>query len=137
MGIVTTEITLKNTFDVGAAYMGYIKSEEVRTATVTAVVDTGAMYVVITEELYQKLGLIKERDTSAHIANGEHVNCIITRPVDVHWKDRSTTVQAMVIPGAKKVLLGALALEAMDLIISPKKQELVGAHGDRMEFYAL
>jgi len=137
MGIVQTEITLKNTYDVGKALEGLIKPEDVRTAPVTAVVDTGAMYVVITEELYQKLGLTKERETTAHIANGQHVNCIVTRPVDVHWKDRSTSVQAMVIPGAKKVLLGALALEAMDLIINPKKQELVGAHGDHMEFYAL
>ena len=137
MGIVTTEITLKNTFDVGKALEGLIKPEEVRTAAVTAVVDTGAMFIVITEELYQKLGLTKERDTTAHIANGESVKCIVTRSVDVHWKDRSTTIPTIVIPGAKKVLLGVLALEAMDLIISPKKQELVGAHGDHMEFYAL
>ena len=53
------------------------------------------------------------------------------------WKDRRTAVPAMVIPGAKKVLLGALALEAMDLIINPKNQELTGAHGERTEFLAL
>ena len=42
-----------------------------------------------------------------------------------------------VLPGAQKVLLGSLALEAMDLVISPKKQEIVGAHGDHTEFLAL
>ena len=137
MGIVYADITLKNSHDVGVADRGYIKPEEVRTANVTAVVDTGAMYVVIPEELYQKLGLSKMEETSAHIANGQNVSCIITHPVEIQWKDRRTAVPAMVIPGAKKVLLGALALEAMDLIISPKKQELVGAHGERTEFLAL
>jgi len=137
MGMVSAEITLKNTFDVGAAERGYIKPEEVRTVTVTAVVDTGAMFVVINEDLRQKLGLTKVEDGTAHIANGESVKCEITHPVDVHWKDRQTSVRTIVMPGAKKVLLGALALEAMDLVIDPKKQEIVGAHGDRVEFLAL
>ena len=137
MGTVSAEITLKNTFDVGAALEGLIKPEEIRTATVTAIVDTGAMYVVINEDLQQKLGLTKAEDGTAHIANGETIKCEITHPVDVHWKNRHTTVRTMVLPGSKKVLLGALALEAMDLVISPKKQELVGAHGDQAEFLAL
>ena len=137
MGIVNTEITLKNSHDVGAANRGYIKPEEIRTATVTAVVDTGAIYVVIPEELCSTLGLSKMDEATAHIANGQNVNCIITHPVEIQWKDRRTAVPAMVIPGAKKVLLGALALEAMDLIINPKNQELTGAHGERTEFLAL
>ena len=137
MGMIQAEITLKNTFDVGAAERGYIRPEEVRTVTVTAVVDTGAMFVVINEDLQQKLGLTKVEDGTAHIANGESVKCEITHPVDVHWKNRQTSVRTIVMPGAKKVLLGALALEAMDLIIDPKKQEIVGAHGDRLEFLAL
>ena len=137
MGTVQTEITLKNTFDVGKALEGLIKPEEVRTVTVTAVVDTGAMYIVINENLQQKLGLTKAEDGTAHIANGESIKCEITHPVDVHWKDRQTTIRTMVLPGAQKVLLGALALEAMDLVINPNKQEIVGAHGDHTEFLAL
>ena len=37
---------------------------------------------------------------------------------------------AVVVADAKKVLLGALPLEAMDLIVDPVRQTLVGAHGD-------
>jgi len=137
MGIVHTEITLKNLYDNKDAQRGHIKPEDVRTETVTAIADTGSMYLVITEELRQKLGLDIKEERTAHIANGQQVNCQITDSVEVHWKDRETAVPAMVIPGAKKILFGALPMEAMDLIVNPVTQEVVGAHGDRVEFLAL
>jgi hypothetical protein len=37
----------------------------------------------------------------------------------------------MVVPGAKKILLGAIPLEGLDLMVNPVTQELVGAHGDQ------
>ena len=51
--------------------------------------------------------------------------------------NRGTTVHAMIIPGAKKVLFGALPMEAMDLMVNPVTQEVVGVHGDKEEFFAL
>ena len=57
MGIVHAEITLKNVFDEGNARQGNIRPEDVRTETVTAIVDTGSLNLVITEELRLKLGL--------------------------------------------------------------------------------
>ena len=43
----------------------------------------------------------------------------------------------MVIPGAEAVLLGAIALEGMDLMVNPVTRELAGAHGDTEEYMAL
>ena len=137
MGIVQTEITLKNLNDYYLAKNGYIKPEEARTETVTAVADTGSMYLVITEELRQKLGLTIKEEKTAHIANGQQVPCQITEPVEVYWKNRGTVVHAMIIPGAKTVLFGAIPMEAMDLMVNPVSQEVVGVHGDSVEFYAL
>jgi len=137
MGIVQTEITLRNLKDNNLASSGHIKPEEIRTETVTAIADTGSMYLVITEELRQKLGLEIKEERTAHIANGQQIISKITEAVEVHWKDRETTVQAMVIPGAKKILFGALPMEAMDLMVNPVTQEVAGVHGDRVEFFAL
>jgi hypothetical protein len=39
--------------------------------------------------------------------------------------------EAIVLPHADEILLGAIPLEAMDLVIHPLKEELVGAHGDQ------
>jgi hypothetical protein len=39
---------------------------------------------------------------------------------------------AVVIAGSDQVLLGAIPLEDMDLIVDPKRQQLVGAHGNEV-----
>jgi len=134
MGMAHAEITLKNVDDGAIAKAGLIKAEDIRTATVTAVVDTGSMNLVITEELRQKLGLELRREKTARVANGQRVTCQMTDAVEVHWKNRDTILPAMVVPGAEAVLLGALALEGMDLMVNPVTQELVGVHGDEIEY---
>ena len=137
MGTVYAEITLKNVFDEGKAREGLIREDEVRSVTVNAVVDTGASTVIINEELRQKLGLAKTKDRHAKLADGRRVPFWWTDPADIYWKDRYHASPAVVIPEAEKVLLGAIPLEGMDLMVHPKTQELVGAHGDEQEFFAL
>jgi len=134
VGMVHTEITLKNYDDVSDVNKKRIGEHEVRQATVTAVVDTGSMYMVIPEELSQKLGLITAGEKTAHIANGQRVNCKLIKALEVQWKNRNTVVPAIIIPGSEKVLLGAIALEGMDLMVNPVNQEVVGVHGDKEEF---
>ena len=133
MGTVHAEITLKNTVDAANARAGNIKEQDIRSVTVTALVDTGAMYLGITEELYQKLGLSKMGERVFRTASGQRLACKVTEPVDIHWKDRSSSQRAVVIPGAETVLLGAIPLEDMDLMVNPVAQELVGIHGDVVE----
>jgi clan AA aspartic protease len=137
MGIVSAEITLKNVADAVMARAGLIEEREVRSVAVTAVVDTGAASLVINEEIRDKLGLGIEEERTARVADGRNVFCQVTEAVKVDWKDRSVSCNAMVIPGAKAVLLGAIALEGMDLMIHPARQELTGVHGDNVEFMAL
>lgn len=137
MGTVRTEITLKNTSDMVRAQEGLIREDAVRTIDVTAVVDTGAASLVINEEICQKLGLGISQVRSARVADGRRVLCNVTEPVKVYWKNRKTSCEAMVIPGAETVLLGAIALEGMDLMVNPIALELVGVHGETEEYMAL
>ena len=137
MGMVHAEITLINVKDEEFAKAGYIKIGEIRSVTVTATADSGSMYLVITEEIFRKLGLDVKGEKIAHCANGQRVKCKLTSPVNIIWKDRDISLPAVVVPGAEKVLLGALALEGMDLMINPVTQELVGVHGDKVEIYTL
>jgi clan AA aspartic protease len=95
------------------------------------------MYVVIPDELCQKLGLMATEERTAHIANGLRVKCKLIKAVEVQWKNRNTVVSAIIIPGSEKVLLGAIALEGMDLMVNPVDQELVGVHGDKEEYLVL
>ena len=43
---------------------------------------------------------------------------------------------AVSVPGLPQVLMGLLPLEEMDLIIHPNRHELVGVHGDTIEYMA-
>ena len=130
MGMVSAEITLKNTFDVESYKRGYIKEYEIRQTTVQAVVDTGAATLVINEELCQQLGLDLRGTKQATLANDKKETVKIAGPVEVHWKNREMTCNPWVISESGKVFLGAIPLENMDLIVDPVKQALVGAHGE-------
>ena len=130
MGEVRTEITLVNIGDQEVANRGYIPQDQVRRLTVNAVVDTGAWTLVINEAIREKLGLRVKKASMTTVAGGGTVPSQITEPVDILWKDRDTPCNAVVLPGEKDVLLGAIPLEAMDLMVHPLKQEVVGAHGD-------
>jgi clan AA aspartic protease len=130
MGEVRTEITLVNLREAGKAQDGLFPESEVSRLTVNAVVDTGAWTLIINEETRKKLGLRVEEGAETTLAGGVKIPCQVTEPVRVYWKDRRTTCEAVVIPGEEDVLLGAYPLEGMDLMVHPRKQEVVGAHGD-------
>jgi clan AA aspartic protease len=131
VGTFTEEITLENVLDREDADRGYIKESEIRAMKVQAMPDTGAWTLVINEEVFQQLGLAVKGETASTLADGTLAKYRITAPVKVQWKDRSTELPSVVIPDAKEVLLGALPLEAMDLIVDPVRKTLAGAHGDQ------
>ena len=130
MSIVYTEITLKNAYDVEIEATGIVKDHKVRETTVKAVVDTGAWTLVINEEVRQLLGLRKLTSKTGTLTDGSKIDYYLASPLQVNWKNRSTTCEALVLPNAKNILMGAIPLEAMDLMIHPRKEEIVGAHGD-------
>jgi clan AA aspartic protease len=131
MGEVRTEITLVNLRDQNIADGGYMPMDQVRRLTVSAVVDTGAWTLVINEETRQKLGLKITRTDPGTLADGTEGRYDMAGPLEITWKDRAAVCEAVVLPQAKEILLGAIPLEAMDLMVHPRKEELVGAHGDQ------
>ena len=130
MGVFMEEITLENVYDRGSANRGIISESQIRTVKVEAMPDTGAWTLVINEEIREKLGLTIESESLSTLADGKASIYPITEGVKIRWKKRSTVLPAVVVADAKKILLGALPLEAMDLIVDPVRQTLIGAHGD-------
>ena len=129
MSVVNTEITLINEGDTIKAEEGLIKADEVRQMTVQAIVDTGAWTMVINEETREKLGLRYRGYGDATFADGEKGTYKMAGPLEIRWKNRRFVGEALVLPDARDILLGAIPLEAMDLTVNPKR-ELVGVHGD-------
>ena len=129
MSIVHTEVTLKNEGDIVLVKRGYIKEDEVRQMTVQAIVDTGAWTIVINEKVREKLGLLDNGYGEARLADGQKEEYPMAGPLEIWWKNRRFNCDALVLPDAPDILLGALPLEGMDLTINPFR-ELVGVHGD-------
>ena len=136
MGMVHTEITLINAGDITACERGILKEPEIRKTTVQAVVDTGAMTLVINEELRQLLGLGVKGERIATLANNAKQRVKVADTVEVHWKNRTMACQPWVVPESGMILLGVIPLENMDLMVDPVHLELVGAHGEE-EVYML
>jgi len=136
MGNVFAEITVKNVKDMGLAQDGYITENNVRSVTLTAIVDTGATTLVISEEIFKQLGLSVVKTRNINLAGGGKTECKVTDPVHIEWKDRFAVVNAVVLPGGKP-LLGVIPLEFMDLMVDPVNRELVGVHGDHAELMAM
>jgi len=131
MGETRVDITLRNVSDETRLKYGLISNNDVRSIQVRALVDTGAVSIVINEDICQKLGLQIEEMRFATLAGGGKVNCKITEGVRICWKDRNAICQAVVLPEGEP-LLGVIPLEFMDLIVDPVAEQLVGAHGDRI-----
>jgi clan AA aspartic protease len=129
MSVVYTELTLKNEIDSAFAKRGYIKADEIRQTIVQAIVDTGAWTIVINNETREKLGLDDKGLGEATLADGQKAGYPMAGPLEIWWKNRHLVCEALVIPDAPDILLGAWVLEGLDLTINPKR-ELVGVHGD-------
>jgi clan AA aspartic protease len=132
MSIVHTGITLKNAWDVANVERGLAEEKDVRSVAVNALVDTGAFTLVINEAVRETLGLKIRSSFDATLADGSKQTYAVTEPVDIQWKDRESSCRPIVIPNADEVLLGAIPMEDMDLIVHPRKQEVVGAHGNEI-----
>jgi hypothetical protein len=131
MSTFKEEITLVNARDMGNVREGIISKTKIRSLTTQAMPDTGAWTLVINEATRAMLGLAIQGSIGATLADGSVAIYNQTEAVDIQWKDRSTTQQALLVPNADDILLGALPLEAMDLMVDPVNERLVGVHGDQ------
>jgi clan AA aspartic protease len=91
----------------------------------SALVDSGAYLLTVDESIKSQLGLNVKEVREIELADASRCECEIVGPVDLYFKNRSTTCRAIVLPGATEVLLGAIPLEDLDVLIDPKLQQLV------------
>jgi clan AA aspartic protease len=125
MGLTYAEITLANGIDVDLAQTGRMEQGAVRKMEVSALVDSGAYLLTVDESIKSQLGLNVKEVREIELADGSRCKREIVGPVDLYFKNRSTTCRAIVLPGATEVLLGAILLEDLDVLIDPKSQQLV------------
>lgn len=124
MGEVRVMIELENTEDRGVARRGYMPADQIRVQKVEMIVDTGAVMVVLPEDLVEALGLTLQRKAIVTYADERKEERMIAGPLTVRFGNREATTDCVVGPPASEALLGQIPLEAMDLLVDPARQRL-------------
>jgi clan AA aspartic protease len=125
MGLVYAEIELINGDDLALVRRHIIDEDEVKHIKIAALIGTGAIMLAINENIQEQLQLPIVDKRKAQLADGSIIECDVVAPVEVKFKNRSTTCRALVLPGYSEPLLGAIPLEDMDVLIHPQRQELI------------
>ena len=87
--------------------------------------DSGATMLEIPIHVSMQLDLPKIRQIEAELADGSVGFYDVVGPVEVRFSNRQTSVEALVIPGTTKTLLGAIPMEGMDVLIDPQCKRLL------------
>lgn len=128
MGLTHVNITLKNSGDVLLNRHNMIGEDEIRTLEINCLVDTGAMTIVINQEIQEALGLDIIGERLSQLANGRKMLLPLAGPIDIWYEDRLSTTNAIVMPEDNDPLLGCIPLEEMDLWIHPGTNKLTPIH---------
>ena len=125
MGSVYADITLINGGDIEMAKRHFIGEDEVKKMTVKMMVDSGAYMMAINETLQEQLDLSFIEKRKAVLADGSVHEYDVVGPIHVKFENRTAICSAMVLKGDSKPLLGAIPMEEMDVLIHPRRQELI------------
>ena len=93
---------------------------EGKTVEVSALADTGAVFLIIPENVRLELGLTGEGEKEVTLADGSRKLVPYVGPIETRFKNRVAYVGAIVM--GDEVLLGAIPMEDMDLIVLPQQR---------------
>ncbi len=125
MGLVYAEIELINAADVANAKKHMIGEEEIKRIRINSLVDSGAYMMAINETIQGQLDLPFVENRKVQLASGEVVQYPVVGPLMIKFANRTAICSAFVLPGDNEPLLGAIPMEEMDVLIHPKRQELI------------
>lgn len=127
MGEIRTNVTLENRDDRGAVDLGLRAEADVRRTTVEGVVDTGAVSLVVPEEIATELGLRRWGTRAVVYADERREERPVT-DVTIEIGDLATRTEAIVGRKGSEVLIGQVVLEMLDLVADCRNRTLTPRH---------
>ena len=131
MGEIVASMKLENTGDRAIVSEGLRDESTIRHATVDGVVDTGAVMLMLPEDVVGRLGLRTLSEVTVTYANEYRETRQIAGPVTVQIGDRVTNADCVVGPPSSEPLIGQIVLEALDLVADCRNQTLGPARSRR------
>ena len=136
MGLVYADIELINSGDLEMVRRNYMDKDEVKRMYINMLVDSGAYMMAINESIQEQLQLPFIEKRKSIMADGSIVEHSVVGPIVVKFQNRQAVCNAVVLQGSNEPLLGAIPMEEMDVIIHPKRQEMM-VHPDHPYFAQL
>lgn len=125
MGEVKVEVELENAVDRELQRQGTLQEEKIRSAKIRALVDSGAVLLVLPQDLVETLGLREVGKAIVSYDDERREERSLAGIVTVRVGDRSTSLNCVVGPPSSGALLGQVVLETMDLLVDCTQQKLV------------
>ena len=122
MGEVRVKAILRNAGEEFLARRGRLSKSEVREYEADALVDTGAVSLIVPDFVVQELGLELVGKKRVELTNGDIITMDVTEPIEIHVDDRSVTLDALM---TNEVLIGQIVLEATDMQVDCTNQQLI------------
>jgi len=124
-GKFSVTFDVANDSDIANAQNGLVAPEKVRRQTIKGVVDSAATSLVLPQSVANRLGLRVIDKVGVQYADGRRATREVVGGVNVVLLGRPTIVSALVKPHRRTALIGAIVLEALDLLVDCKHQRLV------------
>ncbi len=98
--------------------------DQIKSIEIEAVIDTGATMVVLPQDIVEKLGLKKVRETKVRYANNTTELKTIYGVVTIEIKGRTGNFDVLAEAEGSQPLIGQVVLEILDLVVDPRTRTL-------------
>ena len=125
VGRISIDFEVANNDDLALARRGVLPADQVRRLTISGVVDPGAAMLVLPKTVVKELGLPLGRKTKVRYADGRRADRREARGVHVELLGRDAVFDALIEPKRDTALIGAIVLEALDLLVDTRRSRLI------------
>lgn len=130
MGEIRADVTLENPGDRAVVDRGYGQESDIRRSTIDAIVDTGAVTLVLPQNVVERLGLEQRGTAFVTYADERREERPLAGPVTVQIGNRSMSTDCVVGPPLSEPLIGQVVLETLDLIADCTNRTLTPRYPD-------
>ena len=130
MGEIHSNVTLENTEDRAVVNRGHGQEADVRRTTIDGIVDTGAVTLVLPQNVVERLGLEQQGTAFVTYADERREERPLAGPVSVRIGNRGMVTNCVVGPPQSEPLIGQVVLEMLDLIADCTNRTLTPRYPD-------
>ena len=123
-GEVRVDVIFENENDIVLSEAGHLEKKEIRNIKLDALVDTGAVMVLLPQDAVEALGVKILGKTIVTLANEEKVELSVSGQICLTIGGRKWATDCLVGPPRCEPLIGQLVMERLDLIVDPLKQTI-------------